>query len=223
MKDGDVFVLENVCFYSGEEKNDFEFVKVFVEFVDVYVNDVFGVVYCVYVFIVGIVEYLLVVVGFLMEKEFDVFGKVVFNFDCLFIVIIGGVKVKDKIGVIESFFDKVDNLIIGGGFVYIFVKVFGYEVGKFFFEEDKIEFVKLFMDCVKEKGVNFYMFEDVFVVDDFFNDVNVKIVLIFEIFSDLEVIDIGMKICEIYVDVIKNSKFVVWNGLMGVFEIDLFV
>lgn len=145
MNEGDVLVFENVCFYVGEEKNDVEFVKEFVVFVDIFVNDVFGVVYCVYVFIVGIVDYLLVVFGLLMEKELDVFGKVFFNLECLFIVIIGGVKVKDKIGVICYLLDKVDNLIIGGGFVYIFVKVLGYEIGLFLCEDDKIELVKEFM------------------------------------------------------------------------------
>lgn len=157
-----------------------------------------------------------------MEKELDVLGKAVSNPDRPFTAIIGGAKVKDKIGVIESLLDKVDNLIIGGGLAYTFVKALGHEVGKSLLEEDKIELAKSFMDRAKEKGVNFYMPEDVLVADDFSNDANVKIVPISEIPSDLEAIDIGTKTRETYADVIKNSKLVVWNGPMGVFEIDLF-
>lgn len=112
--------------------------------------------------------------------------------------------------------------VIGGGLAYTFVKALGYEVGKSLLEEDKIELAKSFMDRAKEKGVTFYMPEDVLVADDFSNDANVQIVPISEIPSDLEAIDIGTKTRETYAEVIKNSKLVVWNGPMGVFEIDLF-
>lgn len=175
MKDGDVLVLENVRFYPGEEKNDPELAKAFAELADVYVNDAFGAAHRAHASTAGIAEHLPAVAGFLMEKELDVLGKAVSNPDRPFTAIIGGAKVKDKIGVIESLLDKVDNLIIGGGLAYTFVKALGYEVGKSLLEEDKIELAKSFMDRAKEKGVNFYMPEDVLVADDFSNDANVKI------------------------------------------------
>ncbi|MFW2947801.1 phosphoglycerate kinase [Bacillus amyloliquefaciens] len=222
MKDGDVLVLENVRFYPGEEKNDPELAKAFAELADVYVNDAFGAAHRAHASTAGIAEHLPAVAGFLMEKELDVLGKAVTNPERPFTAIIGGAKVKDKIGVIESLLDKVDNLIIGGGLAYTFVKALGHEVGKSLLEEDKIELAKSFMDRAKEKGVTFYMPEDVLVADDFSNDANVQIVPISEIPSDLEAIDIGTKTRETYAEVIKNSKLVVWNGPMGVFEIDLF-
>ncbi|WP_396328142.1 phosphoglycerate kinase, partial [Klebsiella pneumoniae] len=118
MKDGDVLVLENVRFYPGEEKNDPELAKAFAELADVYVNDAFGAAHRAHASTAGIAEHLPAVAGFLMEKELDVLGKAVSNPDRPFTAIIGGAKVKDKIGVIESLLDKVDNLIIGGGLAY---------------------------------------------------------------------------------------------------------
>ncbi|MCY7801222.1 phosphoglycerate kinase [Bacillus haynesii] len=222
MKDGDILVLENVRFYPGEEKNDPELSKAFAALADVYVNDAFGAAHRAHASTAGIAEHLPAVAGFLMEKELEVLGKALSNPERPFTAIIGGAKVKDKIGVIESLLEKVDNLIIGGGLAYTFVKAMGHEVGKSLLEEDKIELAKSFMDRAKEKGVNFYMPTDVLVADDFSNDANTKIVPVSEIPSDWEALDIGEETRKTYADVIKNSKLVVWNGPMGVFEIDAF-
>lgn len=154
MKDGDVLVLENVRFYPGEEKNDPELAKAFAELADVYVNDAFGAAHRAHASTAGIAEHLPAVAGFLMEKELDVLGKAVTNPERPFTAIIGGAKVKDKIGVIESLLDKVDNLIIGGGLAYTFVKALGYEVGKSLLEEDKIELAKSFIIARKKKALN---------------------------------------------------------------------
>lgn len=222
MKDGDILVLENVRFYPGEEKNDPELSKAFADLADVYVNDAFGAAHRAHASTAGIAEHLPAVAGFLMEKELEVLGKALSNPERPFTAIIGGAKVKDKIGVIESLLEKVDNLIIGGGLAYTFVKALGHEVGKSLLEEDKIELAKSFMDRAKEKGVNFYMPTDVLVADDFSNNANTKIVPVSEIPSDWEALDIGEETRKTYADVIKNSKLVVWNGPMGVFEIDAF-
>ncbi|MCJ2146893.1 MULTISPECIES: phosphoglycerate kinase [Bacillus] len=222
MKDGDILVLENVRFYPGEEKNDPELSKAFADLADVYVNDAFGAAHRAHASTAGIAEHLPAVAGFLMEKELEVLGKALSNPERPFTAIIGGAKVKDKIGVIESLLEKVDNLIIGGGLAYTFVKALGHEVGKSLLEEDKIELAKSFMDRAKEKGVNFYMPTDVLVADDFSNDANTKIVPVSEIPSDWEALDIGEETRKTYADVIKNSKLVVWNGPMGVFELDAF-
>jgi len=222
MNEGDVLLLENVRFYPGEEKNDPELAKQFAALADVYVNDAFGAAHRAHASTAGIAEHLPAVAGILMEKEIEVLGKALSNPERPFTAIVGGAKVKDKIGVIENLLEKVDNLIIGGGLAYTFVKAQGHEIGKSLLEEDKIDLATQFMNKAKEKGVNFYMPVDVKVADDFSNDANTKIVPIEEIPSDWEALDIGPKTQELYRDVILNSKLVIWNGPMGVFELEAF-
>ncbi|GAM15850.1 phosphoglycerate kinase [Mesobacillus selenatarsenatis] len=222
MNEGDVLLLENVRFYPGEEKNDPELAKAFAELADVYVNDAFGAAHRAHASTEGIAKHLPAVSGFLMEKELDVLGKALSNPERPFTAIIGGAKVKDKIGVIDNLLEQVDNLIIGGGLAYTFVKAQGHEVGKSLLEEDKIELAKGFMEKAKAKGVNFYMPVDAIVADDFSADANTKVVAIEEIPADWEALDIGPKTAETYRDVIQKSKLVIWNGPMGVFEIDKF-
>lgn len=222
MNEGDVLLLENVRFYPGEEKNDPELAKNFAELADVYVNDAFGAAHRAHASTEGIAHNLPAVSGFLMEKELDVLGKALSNPERPFTAIIGGAKVKDKIGVIENLLELVDNLIIGGGLAYTFVKAQGHEVGKSLLEADKLDLANSFIEKAKQKGVNFYMPVDVVVADDFSADANKKVVSIEEIPADWEALDIGPKTREIYSDVIKNSKLVIWNGPMGVFEIDAF-
>lgn len=223
LAEGDVLVLENVRFYPGEEKNDPELAKQFAELADVYVNDAFGAAHRAHASTEGIAHHVPVAVsGLLMEKELDVLGKALSHPDRPFTAIIGGAKVKDKIGVIDNLLDKVDNLIIGGGLAYTFIKAQGHDVGKSLLEEDKIDLAKSFMEKAKKNDVNFYMPVDVLVADDFSNDANTKIVPIDQIPSDWEGLDCGPKSSEIYAEVIKNSKLVIWNGPMGVFELDTF-
>ncbi|MBO9129914.1 phosphoglycerate kinase [Bacillus sp. 165] len=222
MNEGDVLLLENVRFYAGEEKNDAELAKEFAKLADLYVNDAFGAAHRAHASTAGIAEHLPAVSGLLMEKEIDVLGKALSNPERPFTAIIGGAKVKDKIGVIENLLEKVDNLIIGGGLAYTFVKAQGHEIGKSLCENDKLDLARSFMEKAKEKGVNFYMPVDSIVADDFSENANTKVVSIDQIPSDWEALDIGPKTQEIYKDVIQKSKLVIWNGPMGVFEIDKF-
>ncbi|MGR5984548.1 phosphoglycerate kinase [Bacillus cytotoxicus] len=222
MNEGDILVLENVRFYAGEEKNDAELAKEFAALADIFVNDAFGATHRAHASTAGIADYLPAVAGFLMEKELEVLGKALSNPDRPFTAIIGGAKVKDKIGVIRHLLDKVDNLIIGGGLAYTFVKALGHEIGLSLCEDDKIELAKEFMALAKEKGVNFYMPVDVVITEEFSETATTKIVDIDSIPSNWEGVDIGPKTREIYADVIKNSKLVVWNGPMGVFEMTPF-
>ncbi|BCD25997.1 phosphoglycerate kinase [Bacillus cereus] len=222
MNEGDVLVLENVRFYAGEEKNDAELAKEFAALADIFVNDAFGAAHRAHASTAGIADYLPAVSGLLMEKELDVLGKALSNPDRPFTAIIGGAKVKDKIGVIRHLLDKVDNLIIGGGLAYTFVKALGHEIGLSLCEDDKIELAKEFMQLAKEKGVNFYMPVDFVITEEFSETATTKIVGIDSIPSNWEGVDIGPKTREIYADVIKNSKLVVWNGPMGVFEMTPF-
>jgi len=222
MNDGDVLLLENVRFYPGEEKNDPELAKNFAALADVYVNDAFGAAHRAHASTEGIAHHLPAVSGLLMEKELEVLGKALSNPERPFTAIIGGAKVKDKIGVIDNLLEKVDNLIIGGGLAYTFVKAQGHEVGKSLLEEDKIELAKEFMKKAEEKGVKFLMPVDVIVADDFSEEANTQIVSIEEIPADWEALDIGPKSREIYANIIEKSKLVIWNGPMGVFEINKF-
>lgn len=222
MNEGGVLVLENVRFYAGEEKNDAELAKEFAALADIFVNDAFGAAHRAHASTAGIADYLPAVSGLLMEKELDVLGKALSNPERPFTAIIGGAKVKDKIGVIRHLLDKVDNLIIGGGLAYTFVKALGHEIGLSLCEDDKIELAKEFMQLAKEKGVNFYMPVDVVITEEFSETATTKIVGIDSIPSNWEGVDIGPKTREIYADVIKNSKLVVWNGPMGVFEMTPF-
>ena len=222
MEEGDVLLLENVRFYPGETKNDPELAKAFAELADIFVNDAFGSAHRAHASTEGIARHLPAVSGFLMEKELNALGGALSNPERPFTAIIGGAKVKDKIGVIDNLLDKVDNLIIGGGLAYTFVKALGHDVGNSLLEEDKIDLAKQFMEKAKEKGVNFYMPVDAVVADRFGEDAETKIVPIDQIPSDWEALDIGPKTRELYADVVKKSKLVIWNGPMGVFEIDKF-
>ncbi|GGH76036.1 phosphoglycerate kinase [Pullulanibacillus pueri] len=220
---GDVILIENVRFEPGEEKNDPALAKAFAALADVYVNDAFGAAHRAHASTEGVAQYLKpAVAGLLLEKELDVIGKALEDPSRPFTAIIGGAKVKDKIGVIENLLDKVDNLIIGGGLAYTFVKAQGHEIGKSLVDNEKIDLALSFIAKAKEKGVNFYMPEDVTVADDFSESANIKVVPITEIPSDWEALDIGPKTVETYSDVIKKSKLVIWNGPMGVFELDAF-
>jgi phosphoglycerate kinase len=222
MKDGDVLVLENVRFYPGEEKNDPELAKQFAELADIYVNDAFGSAHRAHASTEGIAHYLPAVSGFLMEKEISVLGKVLSNPERPFTAIIGGAKVKDKIGVIENLLNLADNVIIGGGLAYTFIKALGHDIGNSLLDEEKIDLALGFINKAKEKGVNFLLPVDVVVADKFAADANTKVVGIDAIPAGWEGVDIGPKTRELYADVIKKSKLVVWNGPMGVFEMEPF-
>lgn len=222
MNNGDVILLENVRFHSGEEKNDAELAKAFASLADVYVNDAFGAAHRAHATTEGIAKLLPAVSGLLMEKELDVLGKALSNPERPFTAIIGGAKVKDKIGVIDHLLDKVDNILIGGGLSYTFSKAQGHDIGKSLVEEDKIELAQSFIEKAKEKGVAFYLPIDAVVADKFSKDANTKVVDIDQIPSDWMGLDIGPKTAALYSNVIKDSKLIIWNGPMGVFEMDAF-
>lgn len=160
MKDGDVVLLENVRFHAGEEKNDAELAEQFAELADVFVNDAFGAAHRAHATTAGIAKHLPAVAGLLLEKELDVLGKALSEPERPFTAIIGGAKVKDKIGVIENLLEKVDHLIIGGGLSYTFLKAQGHEIGTSLLEEDKLDLANSFIEKAKEKGVQLHLPED---------------------------------------------------------------
>ncbi|MCR8643359.1 phosphoglycerate kinase [Paenibacillus sp. N1-5-1-14] len=222
MEDGDVLLLENVRFYAGEEKNDPELAKAFAELADLYVNDAFGAAHRAHASTEGIAHHLPAVSGLLMEKELDVLGKALHNPARPFTAIVGGSKVKDKIDVINKMLEIADNVIIGGGLTYTFFKAQGHEIGKSLVDNTKLDLALEFINKAKEKGVNLLLPVDIVVADDFSASANTDIVSIDNMPADWEGIDIGPKSREIFAKAIKESKLVVWNGPMGVFEIEPF-
>jgi len=222
LSNGDVLLLENVRFYPGEEKNDPEFAKALASLADLYVNDAFGAAHRAHASTEGIAHHLPAVSGLLMEKEIRVLGKALRDPERPFTAIIGGAKVKDKIGVIENLLNLADNILLGGGISYTFFKAQGYEIGQSLVDNEKLDLALGFIEKAKEKGVKLYLPVDIVVADDFSADANTNIVGVDGIPAAWEGVDIGPKTREIYADVIKNSKLVVWNGPMGVFEIDKF-
>ncbi|WP_338554046.1 phosphoglycerate kinase [Paenibacillus sp. KS-LC4] len=219
---GDVLLLENVRFHAGEEKNDAELAKAFAELADLYVNDAFGAAHRAHASTEGIAHHLPAVSGLLMEKELDVLGKALNNPERPFTAIVGGSKVKDKIDVINKMIEIADNIIIGGGLSYTFFKAQGHEIGKSLVDNSKLDLALEFIEKAKKLGKNFLIPVDIVVADDFSKNANTQVVDVDGIPADWEGIDIGPKTREIYAETIKNSKLVVWNGPMGVFEIEPF-
>lgn len=222
MQEGDIILLENVRFHPGEEKNDEELAKAFADLADVFVNDAFGAAHRAHASTAGIAKHLTAVSGLLLEKELDVLGKALSEPERPFTAIIGGAKVKDKIGVIDHLLDKVDNLLIGGGLSYTFIKAQGFEIGNSLVEEDKLELANSFIEKAKQKGVKLYLPIDATVASEFSKDADTKSVNIKEIPSEWMGLDIGPETAAMYADVIKDSKLIIWNGPMGVFEMPAF-
>ena len=223
MQNGDVALLENTRFRKEETKNDKNFSKELASLADIFVIDAFGSSHRAHCSTVGVTEFLdISAVGYLMQKEIEFLGNAVNDPKRPFAAILGGAKVSDKIDVINNFLEKVDMLIIGGGMAYTFVKAMGYEIGKSLLEEDKVDYAKELMEKAKAKGVNLLLPIDTVIADEFKNDANFKTVDIDKIEAGWLGVDIGEKTMKLYADALKDAKTVVWNGPMGVFEMDNF-
>ena len=222
MQEGEIVLLENVRFEAGEEKNDEELSKKFASLAEVYVNDAFGTAHRAHSSTTGVASYLPAVSGFLIEKELKFLGSALENPERPFVAILGGAKVSDKIGVIDSLLEKVDTLIIGGGMAYTFFKSMGYEVGNSLCELDKLDLAKSLMEKAESKGVKLMLPVDNKVGKEFKEDTESKIVASTEIPADWEGFDIGPKTIEMYAEELKKAKTVVWNGPLGLFEFEQF-
>ncbi|MBE3554375.1 MAG: phosphoglycerate kinase [Thermicanus sp.] len=222
LKEGEVLLLENVRFHPGETKNDPALSKELASYADLFVNDAFGSAHRAHSSTAGIASYIPAVAGFLMEKEIETIGKALISPKHPFTAIIGGAKVKDKIGVIENLMDKVDHLLIGGGLADTFIKAKGYSVGASLYEEEKVEVAKELMAKAEAKGTSFLIPIDLVVADSFSNEAARKVVPIDSIPEGWQALDIGPETVKRYADVIKGSKLVIWNGPMGVFEMENF-
>ncbi|MEI3356055.1 MAG: phosphoglycerate kinase [Clostridia bacterium] len=219
---GQVMLLENVRYHREETDNDSEFAKKLADMAEIYVNDAFGAAHRAHASTAGVAQYLPAVSGFLIEKELKFLGNALNNPERPFVAILGGAKVSDKIGVIDSLLEKVDTLIIGGGMAYTFFKAQGYEVGNSICELDKLDLAKEAMAKAKEKGVKLMLPVDTKIGKDFKPDTESKTVAWTEIPEGWEGFDIGEKSIEMFTEEIKKAKTVVWNGPVGLFEFDQF-
>lgn len=223
LKDGEVLLLENTRFHPGETKNDPELAKELASYADIHVNDAFGTAHRAHASNVGVAQYIPSVAGFLMEKEISALGKVVENPEKPFAVIMGGAKVSDKIGVIENLLEKADTFLIGGAMMFTFWKALGYKTGNSLVEDDKLDLAKELLDKAKNKGVDFVVPVDAVIAQEIKAGVEKKVVTMEEgVPEGWMGLDIGPKTIELFKDKLKEAKTVVWNGPMGVFEIDDF-
>ena len=222
LKNGEVMLLENVRFHREETDNDPEFAKKLASLAEVYVNDAFGTAHRAHASTVGITKYLPAVSGFLIEKELKFLGNTLENPERPFVAILGGAKVSDKIGVIDSLLEKVDTLMIGGGMAYTFFKAQGYGVGNSLCEPDKCDLALELMEKAKQKGVKMMLPVDTKIGKVFNPDTESKIVGWKEIPDEWEGFDIGPKTIKMFKDELQHAKTVIWNGPLGLFEFDQF-
>ena len=222
VKPGEAVLLENVRFHAEEEKNDPAFAKELASMADIYVSDAFGTVHRAHASTAGVAEYLPAVAGFLIGKELNFLGKAVTNPERPFVAILGGAKVKDKIGVITNLIEKVDTLLIGGGMAYTFMKATGGEIGNSLCDDERLSLALELLDKAKAKGVKLLLPVDNVCGKEFNNDTEQMVCESGKIPEGWEGLDIGPKTVELFSKEIKAAKTVVWNGPMGVFEMPNF-
>ena len=220
---GEIVLLENVRFHPEEKANEEAFCMRLAAHADLFVNDAFGSSHRAHASVAGVAKYLQPAVsGFLLEKEIKYLSETVENPERPFVAILGGAKVSDKIGVIENLLGKVDTIIIGGGMTYTFYKAKGLPIGDSLVEEDKVDLAKSLMQKAEDKGIKFMLPMDSVIAKEFKNDAEHKVVDEDGIEEGWMAVDIGPQSSISFGNVIKNAKTVVWNGPMGVFEMDNF-
>ena len=215
---GKAILLENLRFHAEEEANDPEFAKQLASLAEIYVSDAFGTVHRAHASTAGVAAYLPAVAGFLIGKELDFLGNAVENPARPFLAILGGAKVKDKLGVIGNLLEKVDTLIIGGGMAYTFMKAQGGKIGDSLVDDERLEQVLGFMKKAEEKGVKLLLPVDTLIADAFEGYTQIKTCKAGQVPDGWQGLDIGPESIKLFSDAIKNAKTIVWNGPMGVFE-----
>ena len=223
MKPGDVILLENLRFHKQEEKDDPEFAKKLAKLGDVYINDAFGSAHRAHASTEGVTKFIKTcAAGYLMQKELDYLGKALANPKRPYCAILGGAKISGKIDVIKNLLDKVDSLIVGGGMAFTFFKAEGKEIGKSLLEVEKLDLAKDLLQNLKSSKIKFLLPVDVVVADEFKNESPSKVVSVDNIPPDKMGLDIGPETIKLFSDELMKSKTIVWNGPMGVFEMDNF-
>ena len=222
MQNGDIVLLENTRFDSREEANDPEYAKKLASLADIFVNNAFDTAHRAHASTAGVAAYLPAVAGFLIEKELMIIGGALENPGRPFVAILGGKKVSDKIGVIESLLEKVDTLLIGGAMTFTFLKAQGYEVGNSICELDKLDLAVSLLEKAKIKHVKMLLPVDTGIGTGFSEESPRKDVSSTEIPANMEGLDIGPKTVELFANEIKSAKTVIWNGPVGAFELSKF-
>lgn len=222
MKPGDVLLLENLRFHAEEEKNDPAFAKELASIGEVFVNDAFGTAHRAHASTEGVTKFLPSVAGFLLEKEIRYLGAAVDKPARPFVAILGGAKVKDKIKVIDNLLDKVDALLIGGGMAYTFLKVQGKSIGTSKLDKDGFETAKSALEKAQAKKIPVLLPVDHVVADRYDASANAKLIDSADIPDGWMGLDVGPKTIALFEDTLKHAKTVVWNGPLGVFEMDAF-
>jgi phosphoglycerate kinase len=222
MKNGDVLLLENLRFHPEEEKNDEEFAKALSRLADFYVNDAFGAAHRAHASIVGITRFIPAAAGFLLKREIEYLKGAVTNPVRPFVAILGGAKVSGKIGVLENLIDKVDKVIVGGGMAFTFLKAMGYEIGNSLVETEMLDFANRIRENLIKNAVKFYLPVDCVIAQSMEPGVETKLVTTQEIPKGWLALDIGPASVKLFSEAIQDAKTVIWNGPMGVFELDAF-
>jgi 3-phosphoglycerate kinase len=223
MKEGEILLLENLRFHPEEMDNDPAFVKELAELADIYVNDAFGAAHRAHASVEGIARHMKVAVcGFLMKKEIEYLVNALASPEHPFVTIMGGAKVSDKIGVIKNVIGKVDTILVGGGMAYTFLRAKGYEVGRSLVEDDKIQLARGVLKEAQGDKVDLRLPLDHVVAEEFTPDAAHKVVTNEEIPAGWAAMDIGPQTIAAFSEVIKGAKTIVWNGPMGVFEVEIF-
>ena len=222
LKPGHILLLENLRFHKEEEKNDMEFAEKLASLADLYVNDGFGVSHRAHASVEGVTHFLPAAAGFLLEKEIQYVGQAVTNPLHPFVAIIGGAKVSDKIGVISNLLDKVDTLLIGGGMANTFLAAQGYKMGKSLVEEDKLDLAKELLAKAKKNKVNMLLPTDLVMAAAFAPDAEHVTEKVKNLNQAYMALDIGAETSKAYAEALAEAKMIVWNGPMGVFEMDAF-
>lgn len=222
LKPGHILLLENLRFHKEEEKNDMEFAEKLASLADLYVNDGFGVSHRAHASVEGVTHFLPAAAGFLLEKEIQYVGQAVTNPLHPFVAIIGGAKVSDKIGVISNLLDKVDTLLIGGGMANTFLAAQGYKMGKSLVEEDKLDLAKELLAKAKKNKVNMLLPTDLVMAAAFAPDAEHVTEKVTNLNQAYMALDIGAETSKAYAEALADAKMIVWNGPMGVFEMDAF-
>ncbi|MCQ2555774.1 MAG: phosphoglycerate kinase [Clostridia bacterium] len=222
MQNGEILMLENIRFYPGEEENDEEFAKRLASLCDIFVFEAFATAHRKHASTYGITKFVPAVAGFLVEKELNMFDKILTRPEHPYVAILGGAKVSDKLPVIENLIDKVDALLIGGGMAYTFVKSIGGSVGNSLVDNSKLELAKAILDKAKEKGVKVLLPIDNVGAKTFDEEAETKHFVSGLFGEGYQGMDIGPKTCKAFKREIKHARTIVWNGPLGVYEYEKF-
>jgi phosphoglycerate kinase len=222
MKEGDVILLENLRFHLEETENDEEFARSLARLADIYINDAFGAAHRAHASVIGIPKFLPSAAGFLMKQEIEYLKGAIDNPVRPFVAILGGAKVSGKIGVLENLVDKVDKVLVGGGMAYTFIKAMGYEIGGSLVEDDMLETAQRIRKKLQERRIRFYLPVDCVIAQGIEPGVVKKIIPTLEIPKEWKALDIGPASVKLFSEAIEDAKTILWNGPMGVFELDAF-